>query len=326
MTLVLTASQLEALVRRPATVDAVASIFAEIARGGAVQPSPTSMGTDSDTGRYLLMSAASDATGTAVVKLLADVPDNAPRGLPTQRSTIVVVDRRDGAPLAVMHGGVPTRVRTAAASAVATRALARPDSRVLGLVGAGNLAREHLLAMQGACGFERAVVWSRTRERADAFAAASSGWEVSVADSVEAVFGEADVVCTLTPSVEPLVRGKWLRAGQHVNIVGARPRPDEREVDAATMARGSIWVDDRPTAETKSGDLMLAVAEAAVALSDVVGTIGEVLAGDVRGRRSADEITLFDSVGIGAQDLAIAALLLDAARAAGIGTEIDLAA
>lgn len=326
MTLVLTASQLEKLIDRTATIEAVASIFAEIARGEAAQPAPTSMFTPADTGRYVLMSAASDERGTAAVKLLADVPENGARGLPTQRSTILVVGRREGEPRAILHGGVPTRVRTAAASAVATRELSRSDSRVLGLVGAGNLAREHLFALLAVRSFERVVIISRTRGRAEALAAEFTAVPVFVVDSVEEVFELADVVCTLTPSVEPLVRGEWLRPGQHLNVVGARPRPDEREVDSATMSRASVWVDDRATAESKSGDLLLAVKERALALTDVVGTIGDVIAGTARGRISGDEITLFDSVGIGAQDLAIADLLVEAARAQGIGLEIDLAA
>ena len=120
MTLLLGASELESLVDRGATLEAVARAFAEIADGGAHQPAPTSMATPGDSGRYILMAAASDATGLAGVKLLADVPDNAARDLPTQRSMILVVDRADGAPVALLHGRVPTRVRTAAASAVAT--------------------------------------------------------------------------------------------------------------------------------------------------------------------------------------------------------------
>ncbi|GAA4783889.1 ornithine cyclodeaminase family protein [Microbacterium gilvum] len=327
MTLVLTASQLEALVDRPATIDAVSRIFAEIAEGRAAQPGPTSMATAADTGRYILMSAVSDGTGTAGVKLLADVPGNAARGLPTQRSMILVVDREDGEPVALLHGGVPTRVRTAAASAVATDVLARPDSRVLGLVGAGALAREHVRQLRGIRPFDRLVVWSRTRASADALAAAAE-WDgrIDVVGDVHAVFAEADVVCTLTPSSSPIVEGGWLRPGQHVNVVGARPRPDEREVDGEALRRSSIWVDDRATAETKSGDLLLAVAEGAVRLDDVVGSIGEVIAGRARGRRDAAEITLFDSVGIGAQDLAIADLLIRAARAQGVGWAVDLGA
>lgn len=325
--IVLTASQLEALVDRSATERAVAEIFAEIARGAADQPPPTSMKTDAGTGRYVLMSALSEATGTAAVKLLADVPDNAERGLPTQRSMITVLDRELGSPVALLHDGVPTRVRTAAASAVATRALAREDGRVLGLVGAGGLAREHLEALRGVRDWDRLVIWSRTRERAAALAD-SLEWSggVDVVDSCESVFERADTICTLTPSVSPIVRGEWLRPGQHLNVVGARPRADEREVDALTMSRSSVWVDDQATARSKSGDLMLAVAEGALSLDDVVGTLGEVLAGVRPGRTSPQQITLFDSVGIGAQDLAIADLLVREARSRGVGIELDLGA
>lgn len=329
MTLLLGASELESLVDRDATLEAVARAFAEIADGGAHQPAPTSMATPGDSGRYILMAAASDATGLAGVKLLADVPDNAARDLPTQRSMILVVDRADGAPVALLHGRVPTRVRTAAASAVATRALARDDSRTLGLLGAGALAREHVRQLRDIRPFDRLVVWSRSAETVARFAAdltRDGDWtaEIVAASDPRTVVEAADVVCTLTPSVEPILAGAWLRAGQHLNVVGARPRPDEREVDGAALARSSVWIDDRATAETKSGDLLLAIAEGALAFDDVVGTLGEVLTGRVRGRSTPDEITLFDSVGIGAQDVAVAAVLLEAATRRGVGTRIDL--
>jgi ornithine cyclodeaminase/alanine dehydrogenase-like protein (mu-crystallin family) len=329
VTLLLSASELEGLVDRPATIDAVARAFAEIADGCADQPGPTSMSTSADSGRFILMAALSDASGLAGVKLLADIPSNAERGLPTQRSMILVVDRADGSPVALLHGRVPTRVRTAAASAVATRVLAREDSRTLGLLGAGELAREHVRALRETRPFERLVVWSRSAQtvaRLTADLERDGEWtgEIVAAETPRAVLDAADVVCTLTPSVDPILAGAWLRPGQHLNVVGARPRPDEREVDGEAMARSSVWVDDRATAETKSGDLMLAVEEGAVSLSDVVGTLGEVLTGRARGRESDDEITLFDSVGIGAQDVAVAESLVRAARARGVGTLIDL--
>lgn len=329
MTLLLSASELEGLVDRPATIDAVARAFAEIADGRADQPGPTSMSTSADSGRFILMAALSDASGLAGVKLLADIPSNSERGLPTQRSMILVVDRADGSPVALLHGRVPTRVRTAAASAVATRILAREDSRTLGLLGAGELAREHVRALRETRPFERLVVWSRSAQTVARLAGdleRDGEWtgEIVAAETPRAVLDAADVVCTLTPSVDPILAGAWMRPGQHLNVVGARPRPDEREVDGEAMARSSVWVDDRATAETKSGDLMLAVEEGAVSLSDVVGTLGEVLTGRARGRESDDEITLFDSVGIGAQDVAVAEGLVRAARARGVGTLIDL--
>lgn len=325
--IVLTASDLACLVDRPATIAAVRQGLIDIVDGTACQPAPTSMFTPADDGRSVLMSALSDRTGTVMVKLLTDLPGNAARGLATQRSTIGVVDRITGEPIAFLHGGVPTRVRTAAASAVATAALARPDSATLGLIGAGALAIEHVHALRSVLPFERLVVCSRTKERAMELVD-TVRWEgpTEVLADPEDVLAAADVVCTLTPSATPVVCGDWLRPGQHLNVVGARPRPEEREVDGVAMGRASVWVDDRGTSDTKSGDLLLAIAEGALTADDVVGTVGEVLTGRCRGRADDADITLFDSVGIGALDLAIADVMVAAAKEQGIGMRIDMGA
>jgi alanine dehydrogenase len=326
VTLILTASVLESLVDRKSTIDAVQQIFADISNRTATQPAPTSMSTEADTGRYVLMAAVSDGSGLAGVKLLSDLPDNPTRGLPSQRSAILICDRVSGEPLALLDGRVPTRVRTAAASAVGTRLLAREGSRTLGLVGAGALAREHVAALADVRPFEQILVWSRTRDRRDRFVEELDfGGEVIGCDDVREVVQQADVLCTLTPSVEPIIDGRWIPDGQHLNVVGARPRPDEREVDAATIARAAVWVDHRDTAWTKSGDLIMAAAEGAITEAGVIGDLGEVATGACPGRTSADQVTLFDSVGIGAQDLAIAHLLYQAAIASGVGESIDLA-
>lgn len=325
MTLILTASELEQVIDRRATIDAVQRIFAEIGVGRATQPAPTSMGTPAGSGRHLLMAAVSDGTGLAGVKLLSDLPDNASRGLPSQRSAVLVCDRSTGEPLALLDGRVPTRVRTAAASAVATRLLSRPDSRVLGLVGAGALAREHVAALAEVRRFERILVWSRTKERRDQLIKETDfDGELIACDELESVVEQADVLCTLTPSVEPIIDGSRIPPGQHLNVVGARPRPDEREVDATTMRRADVWVDHRATALTKSGDLIMAVAEGALSEQDVVGDLAELATGACPGRTSHDQITLFDSVGVGAEDLAIAHLLYQEATARGLGTAIEL--
>lgn len=173
---------------------------------------------------------------------------------------------------------------------------------------------------------ERIVVWSRTSERVHGFrdAVAHHGLQVDEASSVEEVFAESDVVCTLTPSVEPIVRGDWFRPGQHVNAVGARPRPGEREIDSAGMARARVVVDHRGTAEAKSGEYLLALADGAISSTDIVGELGQVINGDVIGRVSDDDVTLFNSVGIGLQDLAVGRLAYDRARELGLGYDVDM--
>ena len=311
MTLVLTASVLEALADMPATITAVEQAFAAIAAGSACQPAPTSLHLPSSEGRYILMAGLADAQGLAGVKLLSDIPANLDAGLPSQRSSIVLADQGTGETLALLDGRVPTRVRTAAASAVASRHLARPNSSTLGLIGAGALAVAHVEAMLQVLPIDTVLVWSRSTATVEAFKAKVSGYPVKVlaAANVQEVVEGADVLCTLTPSVEPLVRGEWFPPGIHVNAVGARPRPTHREIDSAGIARSSLFVDSIATVTEKSGDLLMAVGEGAVGLDHIRGELGGVVAGEIPGRRDPAEVTLYNSVGIGMQDVAIGRLL-----------------
>jgi alanine dehydrogenase len=328
-TLILSRSQVEGLVTMAEVIEAVEAAHADMSRGTAAQPSPGAMSRPSGSEAFLTMTALADRQGLAAVKLLADVPDNAARGLPTQRSVLMLVSKETGFCEAILHGQIPTRIRTAAASAVATRHLARPDSRVLGLIGAGDLAVEHVRALTHVRPFERVVFWTRNPETAARFARriaeAHPGLDVAAMASPRAVFEGADVVCTLTPSRDPVVEGAWFRPGQHVNAVGAPPRPDHREIDSAGMARARVFLDSKATAMHESGDLLLAIAEDAITASDVGPEIGDVITGAAPGRTSPDEITLYNSVGVAMQDIAIGGLLLAKAREVGVGLEVDLA-
>ncbi|MEA3550988.1 ornithine cyclodeaminase family protein [Pseudarthrobacter sp. C1] len=326
MTLILTASELHTLADMPRTIKAVESAFADISAGLAHQPAPASLSLPPSGGRFIPMSALSAADGLASVKLLADIPANSDRGLPTQRSTIVLVSRSTGETLAILDGRIPTRVRTAAASAVASKVLARSDSSVLGLVGAGALAVAHVHAMLAVLPIKTVVVWSRTAETTDAFQRQVADLELTVvvAASAQDVVESADVLCTLTPASEPVVFGKWFKPGLHVNAVGARPRPEDREIDSAGMVRSRVFVDSLPTATTKSGDLMIPVNEGVMSVGDVRGELGDVITGKVLGRTSRDDITLFNSVGIGVLDLAIGRILYDSAVEQSMGLELDL--
>lgn len=327
MTLVLTASVLETLAHMPATIAAVEQAFADITTGTACQPAPTSMQLPSSDGRYILMSGLADTQGLAGVKLLSDLPANRDAGLPSQRSSILLADQQTGETLALLDGRVPTRVRTAAASAVASKHLARPNSSTLGLIGAGALAVAHVEAMLCVLPIDTVVAWSRSAATVEAFKARISHLPVKVVaagtirDTVEA----ADVLCTLTPSVEPLVHGEWFLPGLHVNAVGARPRPTHREIDAAGIARSELFVDSIATAREKSGDLLMAIEEGSVTLMDIRGELGQVVAGQVPGRTHDAAITLFDSVGVGMQDVAIGRLLYDAAVSQGLGLDVNMA-
>ena len=329
-TLVLSRSDVEGLVTMAEVVAEVETAFADISNGIAAQPAAVAMSLASSTAAFLAMPALADRQGLAVIKLLADIPDNAARDLAVQRSVIALVSQTTGAPLAIFHGQIPTRIRTAATSAVGTRHLSRPDSRVLGLVGAGALAVEHIRSHLEVRPIERVLVWSRTTATVSRFIERTGrefpGLAVEGAQSPREVFAGSDIVCTLTPSREPVVEGAWFKPGLHVNAVGAPPRPDHREIDSAGMARARIVLDSIPMAMHDSGDLLLALADGAITKEQAMTELGDIITGKAPGRTSPDDITLFNSVGLAIQDLAICNLMLERAREKGVGHEIDLSA
>ena len=303
---------------------AVEAAHAELVSGRAAQalrPNLDVPGTD-----LLLvpMVAASTTYQTAGLKLLVDAPSNPGRGAPRQQSTILLIDPATGRCEAVLDGAAVTLFRTAAASAVATKHLANPDAQTLGLIGAGKQALAHLAAIRLVRPIQRVVVWSRTEATAQRLAAEIDGLPVEVAPDPEAVVAAADIVCTLTPSHDPIVRGAWLRPGQHLNIVGAPPRDTDREVDEQVVARSRVVVDDRHVALAESGALRAALSAGVVTEAALGTELGEVIAGTRPGRQAREDITLYNSVGVGIQDVVTARIVLDAAAKQHLGTEVGL--
>ncbi|HVQ49274.1 MAG TPA: ornithine cyclodeaminase family protein [Mycobacterium sp.] len=323
MVLILQHSDIARLLDRDEVRKAVELAHAGLTRGDWQNPAPRSMHLPGD-GSAIPMTAASGDSVAA--KVLCDLPGNRGRGLPVQRSTIVVTAALTGECVALLDGRAITAIRTAAVSAVATDHLARGSASVLGLVGAGNLAIEHAHAIASVRDIDKIVVWTRNRSTLDNFLAGteSLGIATEPVTSPRDVASAADIVCTLTPSREPVVFGAWLQAGQHVNAVGAPPRPDHREVDSEAMKRARIVVDSHANAMAKSGGVLLAIAERAINEDDVRTELGHVIVGSAEGRATDDEITLFESVGMGLQDLATAELVIARAQDLGLGTDIDL--
>lgn len=231
--------------------------------------------------------------GALGAKLVTVYPGNA--GLPSHQAIIVLFDGRTGEPLVTMDGRLITEVRTAAVSAVATRVLARQEASVLAILGSGVQARSHLEALRRVRDFREVRVWSprHAREFAREHGVEAAG------SAREAVEG-ADVVVTATSSKEPVLHGEWLSAGAHVNAVGAC-RPTERELDDQVLRRARLYVDSRAAATVESGDV--------IAAGRIDGEIGEVLAGTAPGRGSAEEITLFKSLGLAVEDVTAAAMV-----------------
>ena len=325
MTLILSHSDITAVLDRAEVHKAVEIAFGGLARGECQNPAPRASGLAAE-GVALPMVATS--TERVSVKLLCDLPANRARGLPAQRSTIMLTSAGTGECVAILDGRAITAIRTAATSAVATDHLATPSARVLGLIGAGNLAVQHAHAIAAVRQLDSIRVWSRSEDTLQAFRAATAGLNLPVvqASSPEDVLAHADIVCTLTPSRDPVVSGAWLRPGQHVNCVGAPPRPDHREIDSAALRSSRITVDSTATVLAKSGAVRSALEEGAITEDDVRTELGSVVAGFGVGRTRDDDITLFVSVGLGLQDLVTADLVVARARERGLGTEINLSA
>jgi len=243
--------------------------------------------------------ATPSAPETLGLKAVAWFPGNARRGLATHHAWILLFDPETGEPRAFLAAGTLTAVRTAAATAVATRVLASPTARVLAILGTGVQARSHLPALRRVRAFEELRVWSPSREHREAFAR-EHGCR-AVASAEEAVRG-ADVVTAVTAAAEPVVQEDWLAPGVHLNGVGAC-RPDQREYDSGCLRGARVFVDSREAARREAGDLILAGVEPEAEL-------GDVLLGRHPGRRSPAERTFFKSLGLAVEDLVCAREIL----------------
>ncbi|HZK51512.1 MAG TPA: ornithine cyclodeaminase family protein [Actinomycetota bacterium] len=272
---------------------------------GVLPTAPPRSHLDVGRGALLLMPAWSDDLGTGV-KLLTVAPDNPSAGLPLIHGVYVLFDGESLRPSALLDGAALTGIRTAAVSAVATRHLARPESRTLLVFGGGTQGLAHVEAMGEVLPeLERVLCVSRSDSSAkrlvERAAQLGYGAEVASPDAVEL----ADVVCTCTTSSSPLFDGALLRSGAHVNAVGAY-KPDARELDDASIARSKVFVEVKEPALQEAGDLRLPVEAAVLAPGDVT-ELGDVAGGRAAGRTGVEDITVFKSVGVAFEDLVVAA-------------------
>jgi ornithine cyclodeaminase len=239
---------------------------------------------------------------------------------------VIIFDADNGLPLAMLEGGVLTEIRTAAASALATRALSRPESKVLAVLGTGAQAEWHARAIPVVRPIEQLRIWGRNPAHAAALAQ-RLGTELklpvsAVASAADAVRG-ADIVCTTTSSPEPILRGEWLEPGMHLNLVGSAI-PTTAEVDVECVRRAGVYVDSRTAAAAEAGELRAALAAGAITADHVLGEIGEVLAGRAPGRASTAQITLYKSLGVASQDLAAGLRAYRNATALELGPDLHL--
>jgi ornithine cyclodeaminase len=240
------------------------------------------------------------------VKLVTVFPQNLAAGRASVQGVYVLFDGADGSPLAVIDGTALTYRKTACDSALGSRFLSRPDSRAMLMIGAGGLAPHLIAAHRAVCpSIENVLIWNRTRARAERLAAAIGG---EVAGNLEDAIPEADIICSATMAQQPLISGRLVRPGTHLDLVGAF-KPDHREIDDDVIRRGRVYVDSRLAAVEESGDLVIPLASGLMTLADIHGDLFELCHASVPGRTDPDQITVFENGGGGHLDLMAASLL-----------------
>ncbi|RRR65722.1 MAG: ornithine cyclodeaminase [Candidatus Viridilinea halotolerans] len=320
----LSAEDVRQAVPMAAAIDAVEAAFISLAAGEADVPLRTHIAAPTHAGMSLFMPARINAPAAPALgmKVVSIFPHNLGLGPPTINALVNLFDPTTGQPVAVVDGTYLTALRTGAASGVATRYLARADARVLALFGAGAQALPQALAVCAVRPIERIWLVNRSRERAQLLAARMRGagltLDLRIAPSVAQALAEADVVCTATSASTPLFDDAMLKAGTHINAIGAY-KPTMAEVPGATVARARVFVDQTAAAWAEAGDLIQAREAGLISSEHLAGEIGSVAAGLLAGRRDTEAITLFKSVGNAAQDLAVASLALARANELGLG-------
>ena len=300
--LVLSEHDVRSVLTMGACVAAMDAVLRSLARGELHQPlRPVTRPEGADSLMGLMPAYRGGDRPAWSLKEIVIAPGNPARGLDAHQGAVLLHDGETGELRALVNASAITEIRTAAVSAVATRALARPDAQVVAILGGGVQARSHAEAMRTVLPDATLRTWAR----------AGGG-------TPEEALSGADVVCTCTSAREPILRREWLSPGAHVNAVGSSV-PTARELDAETVAAATFFVDRRESALAEAGDLLLA----GFGEERIAAELGEVLVGSHPGRTAPEELTVFKSLGLGVEDLAAAELIVRKARQQGTGTEVE---
>lgn len=323
---IITQSAVEAQLSMPECIEAMRSCMIQVSNGETHLPIRQFMTIQGAEGKLAIMPGVMQEPHCFGIKLVCkylrahDSPHSSHVGM------VMLFDAKEGIPVAMIEGSSLTGIRTAAASAMATDLLARKDASNLLILGCGEQARRHIAALRCVRDLTNITVWGRDPERARAFAEEASVREnmhVTATRSIPDALEKADIVCTVTAAAQPLFDGAALRPGTHLNLVGSAV-PGHREVDVHTVARSRYFVDYRPATMAAAGELLTAIETGSVTADHIVAEIGEVASGEDCGRRANDEITIYKSLGVAAQDLAAAQRIYEKALASNFATSICL--
>lgn len=326
MPLLLSESDVRALLSMDDLIELMARALASFSTGGAVQPVRTVLEIAPRRAFLGTMPAYLADPPSLGAKLVSVYPDNHAQGLRSHQATIVLQDPETGALLAVLDGRYITEARTAAVSAVSTRMLAAPEPTVLAILGSGVQARSHLEAISLVRELRDVRVWSPKPESRERFAREMAGTTrapIRAVASAERAARGANLLALVSGATEPILKSAWVDAGAHVCAVGAC-RPTQREMDGALVARARLIVDSRAAALVEAGDIVMAIQEGRIGPDHIAAELGEILAGRAVGRTSAEQVTIFKSLGLAVEDVAAASLACRRASERGLGRVVTL--
>lgn len=323
-TLILDRKTVLSLLDMKSTVSAVEKIFAQYGLGRAVMPPKIYLDLPQFNGDFRAMPAFAQSAGKASLKWVNTHADNAKRGFPAVMAVVILNDPKTGFPLSMMDGTLLTSFRTGAAGAVAAKYLARPESKVVALVGCGAQARTQLTALREVFKVQCVKVWGQEQPVVDKFLKEMKrpGETLAAFATIKECVADADIIVTTTPSRKPVVQSAWVNKGTHINAIGADAAGKE-ELDPKILRNAKVVVDDFRQA-SHSGEINVPVAKGILTKKDIYAELGQIVCGRKKGRTSDQEITVFDSTGLAIQDLAIADLVYRSALRKNVGMEINL--
>jgi ornithine cyclodeaminase len=327
-TLLLSGRDVRALLPMNECIGVMEGALRSVTDGSSVLPLRTVLRLEGTPNAFAAMPAVvgKGAGASLGAKIITVFPGNDATPYDSHIGVVILFDAEHGKLLAIADASSITSIRTAAVSGLATRLLAREDAHELALLGAGVLAMPHLEAVRCVRDIQRVRVWSRSGDRARDFAARAGkkvDVEIVVAGSAREAVEGADVVCTITGARTPVLEDAWLAPGTHVNAVGAS-LPAARELDTAAVVRSRLFVDQRESTLHEAGDFRYPRDEGAITDAHILGELGDLLSGSVRGRTAAGDVTLFKSLGLAVEDIAALRHIHTKALAAGAGTRVAL--
>jgi ornithine cyclodeaminase len=327
--IVLSQRDIDALLPIMECIDTMADSLGALARGQSLLPLRSVIRLPNGSDVFALMPAYVAEPAAVGAKIITVFQGNHGTDRDSHQGAVLLFDVQNGSLRAVLDATAITSIRTAAVSALATKLLSRDDATELAILGSGVQARMHLDAIPRVRNIRRVRVWSRNRANAERLchhegrSPEGSAFEIVSCASAEDAVRRADIVCTTTSASEPVLRGEWIAEGAHVNAVGACT-PRARELDSTAVKRSRLFVDSRLSALNEAGDVITPIQEGEITPDHIVAELGELVLGTKTGRRSADEITLFKSLGLAVEDIAAAQLVVDRAERQRAGTHLEL--